>query len=102
MKVANLSNPVQPNSVWTIFFTAPNGTEYFVDMSTAAVGTAAVFEYGHPRDPAIRAVAMPDAILKTGDRAAARSLAEYGFAAGNIVRMDKGQKGGVQLFRRPP
>jgi hypothetical protein len=47
MKVANLSNPVQPNSVWTIFFTAPNGTQYFVDMSTASVGTAAVFEYGH-------------------------------------------------------
>jgi len=47
MKVANLSNPVQPNSVWIIFFTAPNGTQYFVDMSTASVGTAAVFEYGH-------------------------------------------------------
>jgi hypothetical protein len=47
MKVANLSNPVQPNSVWTIFFTAPNGTEYYVDMSTAGAGTAAVFEYGH-------------------------------------------------------
>src|SRR5581483_2220806 len=28
-------------------FTAPNGTEYFLDMSTAGVGTAAVFEYGH-------------------------------------------------------
>ena len=47
MKVANLSNPVTPNSVWTIFFTAPNGTQYFVDMSTAGTGTAAVFEYGH-------------------------------------------------------
>jgi hypothetical protein len=47
MKVANLTNPVQPNSVWTIFFTAPNGTQYFVDMSTAGTGPAAVFEYGH-------------------------------------------------------
>jgi hypothetical protein len=47
MKVANLSNPVQPNSVWTIFFTAPNGTQYFVDMSTGGIGLAAVFEYGH-------------------------------------------------------
>ena len=47
MKVANLANPVQPNSVWTIFFTAPNGTEYYVDMSTAGTGPAAVFEYGH-------------------------------------------------------
>jgi hypothetical protein len=47
MKVANLSNPVQPNSVWTIFFTAPNGIQYYVEMSTAGVGPAAVFEYGH-------------------------------------------------------
>jgi hypothetical protein len=47
MKVANLSNPVQPNSVWTIFFTAPNGTQYFVDMSTAGTGPTPVFEYGH-------------------------------------------------------
>lgn len=48
MKVANLSNPVQPNSVWTIFFTAPNGTEYFLDMNTTGAGsTAATFEYGH-------------------------------------------------------
>jgi hypothetical protein len=47
MKVANLASPVQPNSVWTIFFTAPNGTQYFVDMSTAGTGPTAVFEYGH-------------------------------------------------------
>jgi hypothetical protein len=46
MKVANLSAPVQPNSSWTIFFTAPNGTQYFVDMSTAS-GPTPVFEYGH-------------------------------------------------------
>lgn len=47
MKVANLATPVQLNSVWTVFFTAPNGTQYFVDMSTSSSGTAAVFEYGH-------------------------------------------------------
>ncbi len=47
MKVANLATPLQPNSVWTIFFTAPNGTQYFVDMSTAGAGAAPVFEYGH-------------------------------------------------------
>jgi len=47
MKVENLSNPVQPNSIWTIFFTAPNGTQYFVEMSTAGAGTTATFEYGH-------------------------------------------------------
>jgi hypothetical protein len=47
MKVANLSNPVQPNSLWTIFFTAPNGTQYYLDMSTSGTGTAATFEYGH-------------------------------------------------------
>ena len=47
MKVANLSTPVQPNSLWTIFFTAPNGTEYFVNMSTASAGTAPIFQYGH-------------------------------------------------------
>ena len=47
MKVANLSNPVQVNSLWTIFLTAPNGQQYFLDMSTAGTGPAAVFEYGH-------------------------------------------------------
>jgi len=47
MKVANLANPVQPNSLWTIFFTAPNGSQYFLEMSTSSAGTAATFEYGH-------------------------------------------------------
>jgi len=47
MKVANLASPVQPNALWTIFFTAPNGTAYFVDMSTSGTGTAPVFQYGH-------------------------------------------------------
>ena len=47
MKVANLSTPVQPNSSWTIFFTAPNGTQYFVDMNTDGTSGTPVFEYGH-------------------------------------------------------
>ena len=47
MKAANLSSPLQPNSAWTIFFTAPNGTGYFVDMSTSGASTSPVFQYGH-------------------------------------------------------
>lgn len=47
MKVQNLSSPVQPNAQWTIFFTAPNGTEYFVDMNTEGASTTPVFQYGH-------------------------------------------------------
>jgi PKD repeat protein len=47
MKVQNLSTPVQPNAQWTIFFTAPNGTEYFVDMNTEGASTTPVFQYGH-------------------------------------------------------
>ena len=47
MKVASLAGPVQPNSVWTIFFTAPNGAQYFLDMNTSGSGAAPVFEYGH-------------------------------------------------------
>ncbi len=47
MKVANLATVVQPNSSWTIFFTAPNGTQYFVDMNTDGTSATPVFEYGH-------------------------------------------------------
>ena len=47
MKVANLSSPVQPNSSWSIFFTAPNGTQYFVDMNTEGAPPTPVFQYGH-------------------------------------------------------
>lgn len=47
MKVENLNSPVQPNAQWTIFFTAPNGTEYFVDMNTEGASTTPVFQYGH-------------------------------------------------------
>ena len=48
MKVQSLT--VMPeNAQWTIFFTAPNGTEYFVDMNTQppASTTTPVFNYGH-------------------------------------------------------
>jgi len=41
----DLNTPVQPNSFWKVLFTAPNGTEYFVDMDTTQ-GTPQ-FEYGH-------------------------------------------------------
>ncbi len=47
VKVANLSTVVQPNSSWTIFFTAPNGTQYFVDMNTDGTSGTPVFQYGH-------------------------------------------------------
>jgi PKD repeat protein len=47
MKVQNLSSPVQPNAQWTIFFTAPNGTQYFVNMNTEGASTTPAFEYGH-------------------------------------------------------
>ncbi len=47
MKVENLASPVQPNAQWTMFFTAPNGTEYFVDMNTEGASTTPVFQYGH-------------------------------------------------------
>ncbi|MBV9403996.1 MAG: hypothetical protein JO211_01530, partial [Acidobacteriaceae bacterium] len=47
MKVANLSAPIQPNSSWTIFFTAPNGTQYYVDMNTDGTTGTPTFEYGH-------------------------------------------------------
>jgi len=46
MKVANLSTAVTPNASWTIFFTAPNGTQYFVDMNTDGTSGAPVFQYG--------------------------------------------------------
>ncbi len=47
MKVANLTAPVQPNSAWTIFFTAPDGTQRYVDMNTNGVGGTVAYEYGH-------------------------------------------------------
>lgn len=47
LKVQSLGTPVQPNSAWTIFFTAPNGTQYFVDMNTTGATAMPAFEYGH-------------------------------------------------------
>lgn len=49
MKVQELnSTPTpQPNSQWNILFTAPNGTQYFVDMNTEATGGTPAFNYGH-------------------------------------------------------
>ena len=47
MKVGGLSSPIQPNSSWTIFFTSPNGSQYFVDMNTTGTPTTPAFEYGH-------------------------------------------------------
>jgi hypothetical protein len=47
MKVENLSAPITPNAAWTVFFTAPNGTQYFVDMNTNGAGGTPAFEYGH-------------------------------------------------------
>jgi hypothetical protein len=46
MKVPGLSQPLQPNSIWNILFTAPDGVERFVDMNTNT-GPIPAFEYGH-------------------------------------------------------
>ncbi|MGA8029393.1 MAG: hypothetical protein WB992_19805 [Bryobacteraceae bacterium] len=47
MQVQNLSAPIAPNAQWTIFFTAPNGTEYFVNMNTDGTSGTPVFQYGY-------------------------------------------------------
>ncbi|PYV13236.1 MAG: hypothetical protein DMG21_21545 [Acidobacteria bacterium] len=49
MKVQELSSTPtpQPNSQWNVLFTAPNGTEYFVDMNTEGTTAAPAFTYGH-------------------------------------------------------
>jgi hypothetical protein len=46
MKVPGLSQPLQPNTIWNILFTGPDGVERFVDMNTNT-GPIPVFEYGH-------------------------------------------------------
>jgi hypothetical protein len=46
MKVPNLNRPLQPNSIWKILFTGPDGLEHFVDMNTNS-GPLPAFEYGH-------------------------------------------------------
>ncbi len=47
MKVANLNGAITPNASWTVFFTAPNGTQYFVDMNTDGTSGSPIFQYGH-------------------------------------------------------
>lgn len=45
IKVENLVAPLQPNSIWLVRFTGPDGQERFVDMNTSRPTPA--FEYGH-------------------------------------------------------
>lgn len=45
LKVADLSNPLTPNTQWRVFFTGANNSGYFVDMSTDLLGTVS-FRYG--------------------------------------------------------
>jgi fibronectin type III domain protein len=46
MKVPNLNQPLQPNSIWNVLFTGPDGVQRFVDMNTNT-GPIPAFEYGH-------------------------------------------------------
>jgi len=45
LKMADLSDPLSPNTSWRVYFTGADGNGYFVDMSTNALG-AASFKYG--------------------------------------------------------
>ncbi|HET6851656.1 MAG TPA: hypothetical protein VFH46_04995 [Pyrinomonadaceae bacterium] len=45
LKMADLSNPLTPNTQWRVFFTGADGKGYFVDMRTDVLG-AASFTYG--------------------------------------------------------
>lgn len=45
LKMADLSDPLTPNTQWRVFFTGTNGTGYFVDMRTDLLG-AVSFKYG--------------------------------------------------------
>ncbi len=45
LKMADLSNPLTPNTQWRVFFTGTDGNGYFVDMRTDVLG-AASFTYG--------------------------------------------------------
>src|SRR6202035_6079025 len=47
MQVTNLNSPLPPNAQWVIFFTPPNGTEYFVAMDTTSNPATPAFTYGH-------------------------------------------------------
>lgn len=45
LKMADLSNPLTPNTTWRIYFTGADNNGYFVDMRTDLLG-AATFGYG--------------------------------------------------------
>ena len=45
LKMADLSNPLTPNTEWRVFFPGADGKGYFVDMRTDVLG-AASFTYG--------------------------------------------------------
>jgi hypothetical protein len=45
LKMTDLSDPLTPNSKWTVFFTGTDGIGYFVEMGTSLLG-AVSFKYG--------------------------------------------------------
>jgi hypothetical protein len=45
LKMADLSDPLTPNTTWRIYFTGADGNGYFVDMRTDLLG-AVSFKYG--------------------------------------------------------
>ncbi len=45
LKMADLSDPLTPNTQWRVFFTGTDGNGYFVDMRTDVLG-AVSFKYG--------------------------------------------------------
>lgn len=45
LKMADLSDPLTPNTTWRVYFTGADGSGYFVDMRTDLLG-AATFRYG--------------------------------------------------------
>ena len=45
LKMADLSDPLTPNTQWRVYFTGADGNGYFVDMRTDVIG-AVTFRYG--------------------------------------------------------
>ena len=45
LKMADLSDPLTPNTTWRVYFTGADGNGYFVDMRTDVLG-AVTFRYG--------------------------------------------------------
>jgi len=45
LKMADLSDPLTPNTQWRVYFTSADGNGYFVDMRTDVLG-AVTFKYG--------------------------------------------------------